>query len=351
MAPENSSRQYPLYNTTFSLHRLTPLFTGGNLLLNNATLQQLALRFRDILAGEVLRGVRVGLAPEDGVLARAGGLQIVTWKLLPEEEAWVADDETELGIDETKMSLAASRGILVTVTYEKMAYRAILLRDLRNQGLDETMAGTEESKDGFQHFPLMLAKMPGALRETFTDFLTQTFDTRVSALHLSSSYLTNAFERYLADISISDDGSLMDVVDTGRSLRSIIKDTAVFIGFDLLGGSTALKTVDIQIAREDLPRMVSRGKKIDGKDESPFLNALTGYVKAHLALDLRHERVKIVRIACGAFVLGGDGRVKLTPPSGLDDGDNPQSRATRRLVNDLVRIAAGGALSGNNGEG
>jgi hypothetical protein len=163
--------------------------------------------------------------------------------------------------------------------------------------------------------------------------------------------LTNAFERYLADISISDDGSLMDVVDTGKSLRSIIKDTAVFIGFDLQGGSTALKTVDIQIAREDLPRMVSRGKRIEGKDELPFLNALASYVEAHLALDLRHERVKIVRIACGAFVLGGDGRAKLTPPSGLDDGDNSQSRATRRLVNDLIKIAAGGALSANNGEG
>jgi hypothetical protein len=351
MAPGNSSRQYPLYNTTFSLHRLTPLFTGGDLPLNNTTLQQLARRLRDILAGEVLRGVRVGLAPEDDILARAGGLQTVTWKLLPEEEAWVADDETELGIDETTLSLTASRGMLVTVAYEKLAYRAILLRDLRNQGLDETMAGTEESGDGFQYFPLMLAKMPGALRETFIDFLTQTFDTRVSPLRLSSSYLTNTFERYLADISIADDGSMMDVVDTGKSLRSIIRDTAVFIGFDLPGGSTVLKTIDIQIAREDLPRMVRKGKKIEGKDESPFLNALAGYVKAHLALDLRHERVKIVRIACGAFVLGGDGRMKLTPPSGLDDGDNPQGRATRRLVNDLIRIAAGGALSANNGEG
>jgi hypothetical protein len=350
MPPENSSRHYPLYNTTFSLHRLTPLFTGNNLPLSNATLQNLAQRFRDILAGEVLRGVRVGLVPEDDVLARVGRLETVTWKLLSEEEAWVADDETELGIDETTISLTASRGVLVTVAYEKIAYRAILLRDLRDQGLDETMAGTEESDGGFQHFPLMLAKMPGPLRETFTDFLTQSFDTRISPLHLSSSYLTNTFERYLADISIADDGSMMDVVDTGKSLRSIIKDTAMFIGFDLPGGSTALKTVDIQIAREDLPRMVSRGKKAKGKEESPFLNALVTYVKAHLALDLRHERVKIVRIACGAFVLGGDGRVKLTPPSGLGGGENPQGRATRRLVNDLIRAAAGGVLSGVTGK-
>ena len=287
------------------------------------------------------------------MLARAGALRTVTWGLLAEEEAWVANDEIELGVDDTTMSIVASRGMLVTVMYEKMAYRAILLRDLRNQGLNETGVTDFGDEDGFQHFPIMLAKMPAALRETFADFLSQSFDTRVSALHLSSLYLINAFERYISDISILDDGSVMDIADTSRSLRSVVKETFISLGFDLPGVSSALKTIDIHIAREDLPSIVAKGKKIgrEAGGESPFMDALTSYVKAHLALDLRHEDVKILRIACAAFVLGGEGRVKLSRATSGDDVESTQSRATRRLVNDLIRAATTGALSAGNGDG
>src|SRR6187402_2061806 len=100
MAPEDPTQIYPLYNTTFSLHRLSPLYTGSNVPLNNTTLRQHAKRFRDLLAGEVLRGVRVGLGPEDDTLARVGALQTVTWRLLSEEEAWSVEDETQLANDD-----------------------------------------------------------------------------------------------------------------------------------------------------------------------------------------------------------------------------------------------------------
>jgi hypothetical protein len=346
MAPEN--QQYPLYNTTFSLYRISPLYTGSGLPLNNATLYQYGRRLRDILAGEVLRGVRVGLGPEDNVLARAGALQAVTWKLLPEEEAWVAEDETELGNDDTTISLAVNRGMLITVTYEKMAYRAILLRARQEGKYDETMDSTREGGDGFQHFPLLLSKMPGPLRETFADYLSTTFDARVSALRLSSIYLTDRFEKYLADISIGEDGEVLDVAERSRSLRNIIKETAVYLGFDLPDAS--LKAIDIQIAREDLPRIITKGKQIGRTGgDNPFLGALTTYIKAHLALNMADERVRIVRIACGAFVLGGEGRVKISQPLSNADGDGPQSRATRRLVNDLISVASGGALSKEDG--
>ncbi|KAE9371458.1 hypothetical protein N431DRAFT_426113 [Stipitochalara longipes BDJ] len=351
MAPENPNKQYPLYNTTFSLYRISPLYTGNIFRFNNADLHQHARRFRDILAGEVLRGVRVGLGPEDNVLARVGALQTVTWKLLPEEEAWAAEDETDLGNDDTTISLAISRGILVTVTYEKMAYKAILLRARRESSYDETMDSAREEDDGFQNFPLLLCKMPGPLRETFADYLSTTFDARVSALRLSSTSLANTFEKYLGDISIGDDGEVLDVAERSRSLRNIIKEVAVCLDFNLPDGSASLKTIDIQIAREDLPKLIMKGLQIgkQGMSGNPFLDALTLYIRAHLALNMADERVKILRIACGAFVLGSEGRVKITQPLSNADGDSPQSRATRRLVNDLVGAASGGALSKEEG--
>jgi Kinetochore complex Sim4 subunit Fta1 len=351
MAPENPNKHYPLYNTTFSLFRLSPLYTGNAPLLSNTILSQHARRFRDILAGEVLRGVRVGLGPEDNGLARAGALQTVTWKFLPEEEAWAAEDEAELENDDTTISLANNRGMLVTVTYEKIAYRAILLRARRDGNYDETVDTAREDEDGFQNFPLLLSKMPGPLRETFVDYLSTTFDARISALRLSSRYLTNAFEKYLADISIGEDGKALDAGERSRSLRNVVKETAVYLGFDVPDGSSSLKTIDIQIAREDLLSMIARGKQIGRleRGDSPFLDALTAYIKAHLALNMADERVKVARMACGAFVLGGEGRVKITQPVSTADGDNPQSRATRRLVNDLISVASGGTLSKEDG--
>jgi hypothetical protein len=347
MAPETPNQQYPLYNTTFSLYRISPLYTGNTFQFSNAALHQHARRFRDILAGDVLRGVRVGLGPEDNVLARVGALQTVTWKLLQEEEAWAAEDETELGNDDTTISLAVNRGILVTVTYEKMAYRAILLSARRGVNYDETMDSAREDDDGFQRFPLLLSKMPGPLRETFADYLSTTFDARVSALRLSSTYLTDTFEKYLGDISIGDDGEVLEVTERSRSLRNVIKEVAVYLGFDLPDVSDSLKTIDIQIAREDLPKLIMKGLQIgkQGTSSNPFLDALTLYIKVHLSLNMADERVKVLRIACGAFVLGGEGRVKITQPLSNADGDSPQSRATRRMVNDLISAASGGALS------
>ncbi len=351
MAPKIPNQQYPLYNTTFSLYRVSPLYTGSYFSLNNATLSRHARQFRDILAGEVLRGVRVGLGPDDNVLARAGALQTVTWKLLPEEEAWAAEEETYSGNEDTTTSLAINRGMLLTVTYEKMAYRAILLRARREGNFDETVdSAKDDDDDGFKHFPLLLSKMPGPLRETFADYLCTTFDSRVSPLRLSSAYLTNTFEKYLADISIGEDGEALDVAERSRSLRNFIKETAVYLGVNLPDGSVSLKGIDIQIAREDLPKIITKGKQLarTGGD-NPFLNALTTYIKAHLALNIADERIKIIRIACGAFVLGGEGRVKITQPLSTAGGDRPQSRATRRLVNDFISVASGGALSRDEG--
>ena len=351
MAPERPNQQYPLYNTTFSLYRISPLYIGRSFYFSSAALQQHAHQFRDILAGEVLRGVRVGLASEDNVLARVGALQTVTWKLLPEEEAWAVEDETELGTGDTTINLAINRGMLVTVTYEKMTYRAILLRARREGNYDETMDSAREDDGEFQHFPLLLSKMPGPLREAFADYLSTTFDARVSALRLSSTYLTDTFEKYLGDISIGDDGEVFDVAEMSRSLRNIIKEVAVYLGFDLPGGSASLKTVDIQIAREDLPKLIMKGLQIEkqGVSGNPFLNALTLHIKAHLALNMADDRVNVLRLACGAFVLGGEGRVKITQPLSNAGGDSPQSRATRRLVNNLIGAASGGALSKEDG--
>lgn len=241
----------------------------------------------------------------------------------------------------------SSRGWSVSVEYERMEYKALLLRDV-TRGADTSTIFMEE-EDGFEHFPLMMLKMPTALRETFIDFLASSFDCRVSALHLGSGYLVDVFESYLVDLAFSaEDYETMNPVEAARALTNGVKEAVISLGFGIPGGSAALKNVDITISREDIPRMVATGKKIgDDTGKGLFFGALEKYVQKHLALDLTHENVKIVRIACAAFVLGAEGKIKITRPTGGDGGDDEagQRRATRRLVNGLVDVAKGGKLS------
>ncbi|TVY44950.1 hypothetical protein LOCC1_G004794 [Lachnellula occidentalis] len=346
MAPE-TPRQYPLYDATLTLQRISPLYIGSDDALDNATLQIYARQFRDILAGDVLRGVRVGLS-EDTVMARVGALQTVTWKLLPDEDVWTGADETQMtGNENTTTSLAASRGMLVTVTYEKGTYTAILLRDMQGDQ-DESAIGVGLDGRGFQSFPLLLMQMPATLRDPFTEFLANTFDARVSILQLPSAFLATALDQYLAYICVGEDGEPLGSLDSNRSLRKIIGSISAEVGFDIPGGSAALKTIRIHIASEDVPRILSWGKRLGDGPDTPFMAALTAYAKAHLALDLSHAMVNIVGIHCQAFLLNSAGKAKFSLPHVADDGQSPQRRATKRLINGIMTNAKGRVMIAGN---
>ena len=285
--------------------------------------------------------MQVGLGSDDDTLARVGALQSVKWQVLKDEENWDPEDSIEMDVDDTAIDNTTSRGILVEITYEKAHYMAILLRRMPEDEQDDSHVQGNRDQEGFQHLPLLLIRMPISLRETFVDYLSTTFDTRVSPLKLEGKYLTSAFEEYVENSSTlgADDS---DFNPCNQVLQKIIKEVQISIGFSIPSAS-ALKTIDILIAREDLTRMISRGKRI-GKDHSPFMAALAAYVKAHMALDLGHEMVKIVKIACGAFVLG-EGRLKLTfLPSLEDEHEGDKGRANKSLVDGLVGAARGGTL-------
>lgn len=278
--------------------------------------------------------MRVGL--ETDTLNIAGTLRKVTWRLLPDEDAWdasLAEDETRW--DETTVTIDSSRGIWISVEYEKSVYTAVLLK-----GEDDGVG------DGFQHFPLLMTKMSGSLREVLIEYLENNFDTRIAPLQLSSTQVIDSFEQYLRNVCLDEDGEELSSAGKIRAIRNTVKDTEVFVGFDIPSNSGALKTLEIHLAREDLPRLVTRGKALQNSTtgDKPFLRALSTYVDGHLALDLTHENVRIVRIACDAFVLGIEGKVKLSEPTGNEQREQ-QYRATRKLVDGLVKIAEGGMLS------
>jgi hypothetical protein len=338
-------RHYPLYATTFTTHRLSPLF-HSNVAFDNPTLRDYASRFRDILTGEVLRGVRVGLVAEEEALARVGALKTVQWSLLKHEEDWEEGNETQVTADDTTIQDTNRAGILVEVTYEKATYSAILLQDTRRPKENET--------PGFSHYPLLLTRMQGSLREAFLDFLSTTFDTRASVLKLSSQFLAEEAEKYLANI-VSDENAAVDSVTATRALRTIIKDILLTLSFDVPSISSSLRAMDITISKEDTWHMIQRGQKLwqveneqpkrGSKSPRPFTRALRQYVDRHMGLQLDNPSVKISRVACGAFILGTEGKIKLSVPPNVDDGEDLQRKATKTLVANLIDLAIGGKVT------
>jgi hypothetical protein len=223
--------------------------------------------------------------------------------------------------------LQGSRGLHVEVTYEKATYTAILLHSQEGPVL--------EKETHFLSYPLLLTRMPGSLRETFVNFLATTFDARASVLRLPPQFLIAALEKYLVDITTDETGN-QDVTSANHALKTIIKDILITLAFDVPDGSS-LKTIDITITKDHIWRMMSRGQRIDtGEEPKAFSAALSHYLDGHLAIDLGNEHVTISKIACGAFVLGVDGRVKLF--ESIENGDDHRQGK-------LVNFAKAGRLT------
>lgn len=203
-------------------------------------------------------------------------------------------------------------GVIIEITYEKASYTAILLRDINGS--------VDEGEGGFTHLPLLLTRLPPPLRATLLDFLATRFDTRASPLHLPSPFLKKALGGYI-DVLVAG----------GGDVKTAVRDVVISLAFPperAPGGAVeggGLKIIDLTIPRDDLAGFLDRGRNTPNttttanaaKDtpNHPLWTALRTYTTAHLALDLSHPSVSVIKIACGAFVMAGEGRVKISAPS------------------------------------
>ncbi len=261
-------------NTTFSLHRISPLFVGREP-LTAERLGVFAGRLRDTLVGDVVRGIELGLDAGGSTVGRAGALEVVTVE-------WVAVD----GIINT-----AREGIQLSLQYENAMFTALLLPTLENKVPDEQ----------FIHFPLLLLRMPAPLKAVMADFLANAFDCRISNLKIKTGDIVRSWEGWVRDAGLAARGPLAkDVVLTlgfhlpqqGTAAGADAKDES---GKDELG----IKAIDIIIPNQDLGRFLRAGQTGEGS-EQPFASAVARYLENHLALDMSHPGVQITRIAVAA---------------------------------------------------
>ena len=366
------------FNTTFSTHRVSPLFVGREE-LGSERLAQLAYRLRDTLVGDVVRGVQIGLESTDTPAGQVGSLRSVTirWfeaqRLLSGDLSFMDQDGGE-GIADSIMRHWSripdkqKRGLWIEIRHENAAYMALLLPGYPRTGkekatsasegwtmrMDEDSPAVTVDQDQFLQLPLLLLRMPNALKGVIGDWLSTTFDCRVSKLNLGTRTLVTVWEDWLEIAGLPGKGpdfaiSLAFNAPLGKKETDVGAGTAP-TGSDHMSDSSSdedasadpgLRSMDVTIATQDLRRFLRAGQQADeafqsassnskvwdkdvrerrrlaggnaddgwgwrltqSRDEHPFTEALARYLDHHLGLNLFHPSVRVAQISCGGFVL------------------------------------------------
>lgn len=347
----------PFFNTTFSTHRVSPLYVGSGGLTSNR-LSTLAHRLRDSLAGDVVRGIQIGLEATDTPTGQVGPLKAVQirWfnlsSIFGEDQGAEVFEESNDGTGETEKQ---KRGLWIEIRHENAAYVGMLLPSSSNSPLSNTAKpqdwtmqpdvisrSTEQNSNHFCHLPLLLLRMPLPLKNVISEWLSTTFDCRVSKMVLGTKTIVNVWESWANVAGLPRKGPDF-VVTLAFNAPLPEDDGAMDVDSDTEAtpdnSDPGLRSVEITISPEDLRRFVRAGKALphpkdrnantwkhdprerrrlaggnaddgwgwrDNQDPTtfPFTEALASYLDHHLALNLFHPSVRITQISCAGFVLG-----------------------------------------------
>ncbi|KAK3949880.1 kinetochore complex Sim4 subunit Fta1-domain-containing protein [Pseudoneurospora amorphoporcata] len=369
ISPEVLEQRPPFYNTTFSTHRVSPLYVGKQA-LNRDRLQTLSQRLREILVGDVVRGVEVGLGRadgEDGAMGRAGALELVDIR-------WV------------------SMGTVLDMT----GFEQHESEDEEDQDTARTDLDGEVQDKKALHLVLRYETA-----QLISDFLSTTFDCRVTSLRLGTRSLVQSWESWIHTAGIPE--SAKDVVLNLGFYMAPPENKGDTPGATSAAGDQeplAIKGIDIIIPASEVSGFVQAGKQIaaadgerekdkddkskgkkqtweidvkkrqklagrlgeegwewrrassvhDGDNETeeeeqaqlqaPFTEALGRYVDKHLGLNLFHPGVRVTKIACGGFVMS-EGRLKVFKPREGGQRQKQRAAAVWKLVERLVGKAEG----------
>jgi hypothetical protein len=178
MAAESSSPSPPptskLQNTSFTLTRLTPLYS-----LNTSRLTHYAREFRDIVRGDIIRGVHINTQPSER--AKSALVRSCTWTI-----------ENDILPTET------FDGLIMRVSWDDgSTFIAILLPDFTSVE-PVTLGKRKRGSDAeFTPFPLLLTRGPQLVTQQLITYLTTRFDSRASELEIPADLLEKCLQGYL----------------------------------------------------------------------------------------------------------------------------------------------------------
>ncbi|EAW09947.1 uncharacterized protein ACLA_041680 [Aspergillus clavatus NRRL 1] len=312
-----------LLNTSWTLHRLSPLHHGKefqSLIGNKVALRTYATRLRDHLTGNFFAEAQAGLGGTgvvvDDSLSRTGSLKNCLWETL--------SAPSSLGAGQLSGQTLPGElsGILVVLEYENITYKAALIAAPEGR---RTSARRKQSTQ----LPLLLTRFPNPLRQTFISFLSANFDTYCSTLRLPSNFLCAELNAFI-DVLMS--GTSEQSIDSYRMLEDIIKEVQLTLSFSP-SVAPLLKSLNINIPRGSFAMFARESNTSMGSEhgssshpKQTILTGLSTYLEKHLAIDLNlagpstsqgseKQHARLTKVACGSFVLGGEGKMKLVASS------------------------------------
>lgn len=339
-----------LFNTSWTAHRLSTLHHGKDqrvLIGNQDALKTYSQRLRDTLTGDFLRSMQVTLAKNatDDALSKAGALVDCRWEFISTND-YVDINEDDDDANKPSIEMEECMGIFITLEYEHIAYRAALLTS------PDGYVPTSKDKRRKQstHLPLLLTRMPTALRNTFIEFITTTFDAYCSTLHLPPQFLCRILEATITYLSRSENSQQA----SSAILEQVLKETQLTFSFGR-EVAPALKSLDVNLPRETLSTF-ARGAR--DRNTSYFSTSLAQYMDRHLAMKVNLENTKedagnvqhvwLTKVATGTFVLSTEGRFKLIDMSNPQDLEEEQTTVQRlirsaneQILSSLVQRAIG----------
>ena len=326
----------PIYNSTFTLHRLSPLNVPDTAsFFSTSSLSSHARCLTESLKGGLLQDTTLFEQDLDGSSSNFGILKQCQWTPLGFKEGQWEDNQASATAD----GIGVLTGLRIDLEYERTKYVAILLNDHSAQ---EFIDASEFA------LPLMFSRMPAPIRLALFDYLAVAFDVRIEVLRLNDDFMIYALDSLISDLSEDADDEDVDYRER------ILKDVQFSLGFRM-PIQASLKTLDISIQREDVEGFLSKGTTtIQSKNnstepkEGPFKTALREWLKKNMALNLDHDSVYLSRIACGAFALGREGKIKLFAPrlsheehDDETDLTTPHEWAMIKLLRSLLSAAKG----------
>jgi hypothetical protein len=351
----NAAPRIPLHSGTFSLHALTPLYHPDGLLRSPSFLKFHAERLRTYLKRDSL----LPNAINDPVASKTGILQTCTWSALSPTSAW------DRSLDNHPLTVPRNDntfGILITLTYSTaQIYTAILVHDQPNNHNDSTSIPPQPPPPpGFQSYPLLLSRLPTPIRTPLLSYLSSTFDTFPTQLKLPPRFITPALETYLSILTTSKYTYALptDIHESAHRVTTIIKDLQLSFSFPT--AAPGLKTLDVTVERHDTVKFLAKTLSSSSpsgaspeRQTAGFMSSLFDHLTRNTAIDFAHPDVKLVKVSCGAFVLGGPmgegGRIKFL--AGARGGDTEEEegdrdgeavrRANTVLMEELLRWAKG----------
>ncbi|KAL2855293.1 kinetochore complex Sim4 subunit Fta1-domain-containing protein [Aspergillus pseudoustus] len=349
-----------LLNTSWTTHRLSPLHYGSQhgSLPEQPTLETYAHRLRDHLTNSFADAQGWRPAEEDTAgVSNTGALNTCTWEpistfsFLNPQRHGDEDEDTE----------AEPAGILITLGYENITYKAALLADPSSLSSLSTKQKGKQPQRGRPKrtsstsaststaLPLLLTRLPKALREQFIAFLSSNFDTYISSLRFSSDVLCDLLQSYVMGLTPpSAQGG--HATENTVLTEDIIREMHLTLSF-APPIAPSLKALNVSVPRETFASFLRTGSSGTGGDDGDserVLSGLSSYLQKHLAFELglgsggvtlSSGYVRLTRIACAGFVVTGDGRVKVVGKTveGDDGEEGARNQGMLRGGEALVR--------------